>query len=401
VKADFGEKITINKLTVASPTALVASITVDADAATGVRDIKVTDATTELVYQGAFHVESPLKITLTGEPAQGSIFFMHARGLDFETPFDTTQGGTLLSPTYPNISLPTSPGVGASVLGVSEYAVDYQMFVDVDAAAIPVNADVLSGPQTDQVEFPFPGAYAVAARAATPLVTGKPTKISLNQPGDSVLLSYAPSDAKLRIIDVGSSTTDLNATPAGYFLPKSGKFADQFAISSGTTFASSAVATYYAIYSDYYAHGGYDLDVMVTETSAQGGAEKEPNNSRTLAMSNGAVAAPWVTKAATLMDEADEDWYAVTIAPADVGKAIRVQTSGLDPFTDTVVDIFELQGNTLVSLGPKGNPSDDNSYLDELTSVAVPSTGTYFVKVSASTYFDPAHNAYDVIIRLQ
>ena len=95
------------------------------------------------------------------------------------------------------------------------------------------------------------------------------------------------------------------------------------------------------------------------------------------------------------------DWFAVTVDAAHVGKSIHVQTSGLDPFTDTVVDIFEQQGNMLLPLGPKGNPSDDVGYLDELTSLVTASAGTYFVKVSASPYFDPAHAAYDVIIRLE
>lgn len=401
VKADFGEKITVNKLTVASPTALVANITVSADAATGPRDVKVADDESELVYKGAFHVESPLKIAITGAPAQGSIFLVHARGLDFATPFDLTQAGSLFNPTFPNVSLATSPGIGASVSNVTEYAVDYQVFVDVDAAATSVKADILSGPKEDLVEFPFPAAYAIAPRAATPIGTGATTKISLNEPGGSALLSYAPSDAKLKIIDVMSSTADIKATPAGYFLPKSGRFADKFAIAPGATFASSAAATYYIVYADYYAYSGYDLDVTVAETNAQGGAELEPNDSKNLAMTNGAVAPPWVTEAATLMDGSDEDWYAITVAAADVGKSIRVQTSGLDPLTDTVVDIFEVQGNTLIPIGPKGNPSDDNGFLDELTSGATASAGTYFVKVSASSYFDPAHSAYDVIIRLE
>lgn len=138
-----------------------------------------------------------------------------------------------------------------------------------------------------------------------------------------------------------------------------------------------------------------------TALVAQGGAEIEPNDSKNLALSNGALTPPWVTRAATLKDASDEDWYAVNVDAAHVGKAIRAQTSGLDPRTDTVVDIFELSGNMLIPLGPMGSPSEDSGYLDELTSVATPTVGTYFVKVSASPYFDPAHTGYDVIIRLE
>ncbi len=400
VKADFGEKILVNKLTVASPTALVANITVAPDAATGPRDIKVADAASELVYKGAFAVASPLKVEVTGTSAQGSIFLVRARGLDFATPFDLTQAGSIFSPTYPNITLVPSPGSEAAVAKVAAYTVDYQVFVDVNAATSPIKADILSGPNEDLVEFPAPAAYTIAPRPATPITPGT-TKISLNFPGDSVLLSFVPSSASLRIIDVSSNTSDVNATPAGYFLPSSGKFADKFALATGATFASSAASTYYAVYADYYGYGGYDLNVKVTETSAQGGVEKEPNDSTNLATTNGAAALPWVTQSAKLKDSADEDWYAVTIAAADVGQAIQVQTSGLDPLTDTVVDIFEVQGNTLVPLGPKGNPSDDNGFLDALMSLPTTVAGAHFVKISASPYFDPSHTAYDVIIRLE
>ncbi len=107
--------------------------------------------------------------------------------------------------------------------------------------------------------------------------------------------------------------------------------------------------------------------MTATETAAQGGAEVEPNDSKNLAMNNGVVTPPWVTQSATLADDSNKDWFAVNVDAASVGKSIHVQTSGLDPFTDTVVDIFEQQGNTLVPLGPKGNPSEDVGYLDELT----------------------------------
>jgi hypothetical protein len=401
VKVSFGEKITLDKLTVASPTALVARVTVAADAVTGPRDIVVSDEESELVYKGAFHVEAPLAVSVTGAPAQGSIFFVRARGLDFSTPFDTTQVGSVFSPTYPNVALVAAPGNGAVLGGVSEYAVDYRVFVDVNAPATAVAVGVLSGTKDEPIAFPCPGAYAVAARAATPLSPGKPTKIALNHPGESALLSYATTDDELKIIDIVSSTTDVSATPAGHFLPQSGRFVDRFAVGSAATFTSNSASTFYAIYADSSAYGGYDLDVLVSETLAQGGVEKEPNDSKNLAMLNGAVVAPWVTQSATLADDSDQDWYALNLDAADVGKSIRAQTSGCDPLTDTVVDIFALQGSSLVPLGPKGAPSDDTGYLDELTSVPVATAGTYFVKVSASSYFDPGHTAYDVIIRLQ
>ncbi len=291
VKVSFGEKITLDKLTVASPTALVARVTVAPDAATGPRDIVVSDAENELVYKGAFHVEAPISVAVTGAPAQGSIFFVHARGLDFETPFDTTQAGSVFSPTYPNVALVAALGNGAVIAGVSEYAVDYKVFVDVNAAATSVAAGILSGPKDDAIAFPCPAAYAVAARAPIPLATGKATKIALNHPGERAPLLCAErrfaEDHRHRL------QHHRRERDAGRLLPPAERQVRRpLRRGLGATFASSAASTFYAIYADYYAYGGYDLDVMVSETSAQGGAEKEPNDSKNLAMSNGAVIAP-------------------------------------------------------------------------------------------------------------
>ena len=53
---------------------------------------------------------------------------------------------------------------------------------------------------------------------------------------------------------------------------------------------------------------------------------------------------------------------------------------------------------TIVENLPNGSVIRRNG---KLTSVPTAAAGTYFVKVSASAYFDPSHTAYDVIIRLQ
>ncbi len=69
---DFGATdIVVNKTTVASPTALVLSISTSKSATIGPRDVKVTDGTNTETYKGAFQVLSPLAMTFQGTLAQG------------------------------------------------------------------------------------------------------------------------------------------------------------------------------------------------------------------------------------------------------------------------------------------------------------------------------------------
>jgi hypothetical protein len=157
----------------------------------------------------------------------------------------------------------------------------------------------------------------------------------------------------------------------------------------------SSTDTIYAIAIDTSGYAGYAIDLRVQETATQGGAEKEPNNAQADAETNGAVSLPYVVQGAKLQNNGDEDWYAVTITAADMGKSLWAMTTGLDRLTDTVVEILDDQGNTV------GGPSDDSAFLDEITSDPLTKPGTYFVKVSASPYYDPGHTGYDLILRLQ
>lgn len=402
--ADFGPKIKVNSITAASATALVANISVEAGATLGPRDVKVSIDGADLVYKGAFEVRSPLKLSIDGTPAQGSVYYVRARGLDFTTPFDTTSTGDgFFTPlVYSNISVSQAPGVYGDVSSVADYTADFRFVTDVDTTPGPQDFSIQSGPAKDFIDFPSPAAYSVAARAPTVIVPGTSAPFQVDTPAQSSLFTYAPADVSTRIVDVTLTATDADAFPAAYFLPKSGKFNDLFAAGSAKTFATTSSDPVYLIALDGSpSYSGYTGKIAIAETPATSSGEKEPNDSKNLAMGNGAVAPPFVAIAAGLSDESDVDWFAVTVGAADVGKSIHAQTTGLDPLTDTVVDIFETQGNSLVSIGPDGNPSDDSGYLDELTSTPTSAPGTYFVKVTASTYLDVAHESYDLVIRLE
>ncbi|APR78497.1 Hypothetical protein A7982_03844 [Minicystis rosea] len=394
---DFGPDITVDDLVVASPSALVATITVAPKAALGRRDVTVREGSVTTSFTGAFAVEAPVKITTRGSLAQGSVVTVHARGLDFETPFDTTSTGDgFFTPLeFTNVSVDSPAGAAASVDNVADYVVDYTLLVDVDAPAASVDVNLTSGPEGDTLAYPYPGAFAIKARAPKAVTPSAAATEMLASPGDSALFAYTPSSATLNIVDLTATGTHPDATPGAYFLPKSGKFADAFAAGESTTQVIASTDVIYAVAIDQGGLDGYSIGLEVKETPAQGGAEKEPNDSQAAAETNGAVALPYAIQGASFSSGTDADWIAVTVTAADVGKQIYVQTTGLDRLTDTVIEIFDDQGNSLVG------PSDDQGYLDVLSSEAISKAGTYFVKVFASDYFDAKHGKYDCVIRLQ
>jgi hypothetical protein len=293
--ADFGPKIKVNSITAASATALVANISVEAGATLGPRDVKVSIDGADLVYKGAFEVKSPLKLGIEGTTAQGSVYYVHARGLDFTTPFDTTSTGDgFFTPlVYSNISVSQAPGVYGDVSSVADYTADFRFVTDVDTTPGPQDFSIQSGPAKDFVDFPSPAAYSVAARKPTVIVPGTNAPFQVDTPAQSSLFTYAPADVSTRIVDVTLTATDADAFPAAYFLPKSGKFNDLFAAGSAKTFATTSSDPVYLIALDGSpSYSGYTGKISIAETKATSSGEKEPNDSKNLAIGNGPVVPP-------------------------------------------------------------------------------------------------------------
>ena len=147
-QGQFGAGVSVDSLQVASPTAIVADISVQFDASPGPRDVSVTDGSDTLVYKGAFTVAPPTQLVPQGNVAQGAILLARVQDLDFTRPFDaTTQGDGLFTPiTYPNIELSTDPGVVTQFSSAQAYSLAAVVLVDLDHPAGPAKLDVLSGP---------------------------------------------------------------------------------------------------------------------------------------------------------------------------------------------------------------------------------------------------------------
>jgi hypothetical protein len=394
---DFGAAIKVDSITVASPTALVASLTIDKAATPGARDVTITDGSTKEVYKGAFKLDLPAVISTQGSVAQGSILAIHVTGKDLSTPFDTTSTGDgLFTPiTFTNLSVTAPAGVNASVDAATIYGVDMTALVDVTAPTTAQALEVTSGPMGDPKDdvFPMPGVLTLAARTPAALTSGTAATGTIAKPLDSMLYSFTPG-ASLSIVDFAASSTVMNATPKVVILPKSGKFADLVTFAAKPTIVTASADPYYAIYWDNSGTTGA-FSVLAKSVAATGAAPMEPND--TFAQAQTAATLPFVLRSAALTSATDIDYVKYTALAADVGKSFHVQTIAGDPKTDTIVDVFAT--DTTTSLG---GPSADTGYHEDFVSSPITAAGVYYVKFAASPQgYSTSHTSYVGIVRLQ
>ncbi|MGC4119440.1 MAG: hypothetical protein QM765_33705 [Myxococcales bacterium] len=388
---DFGAGIGVKDVIVASPTSLIARVEVDDDAALGARDVVVTDGSATETYRGGFEVISPLAITTVGTLAQGSVIAVRARMLDLTTPFDMTKtgDGTFAPIAYPNIQVAAPAGTQVSLSAVGLYEVSFDLVVDSFTPAGDLDLSVTSGPSGATVTSLAPKAIPLAARQPVAATHAQPGEALLAGAGDSALFSYQLATAQLTLVDLSVTGT---ASTIGFFLPSSGKFADLFARGPGATAVLDTTDPVYVVARDTGGAPGNKVGLYVVETTVTGGAEVEPNDVATSGM---LVTPPFAVRGATLSAQGDADWYKVTVTGADLGKTLDVQTVGLDLKTDTVVAIFDTDGST------KLTESEDRDFLDSAQSDPLQNAGVYYVRITASPYFDSAHKTYDLAVRLR
>lgn len=397
---NFGIGVVINKMTVASATALVVNITIADNATTGPRDVVVTDESgAKQTYKGAFKVESPIDVTFQGIVAQGSAIVLKVQNRDVEHVFDTTStgGGFFGPPTFTNIQIPAPAGVTVQVSDVQPFSLSATVLIDVNAAPGPGDLDVASGPAGDPsvVHFPAPASLNIAARTATAVSAGSPTTGMVVKAFDSALYTFTPT-AGTNILDFAATSMAMGAMPGIALLPKSGKFADLIGFNAATTLINQNADPYYLLYWDSSGTAGYSYTVTATSASPTVGTDTEPNNDKMHAQ---VAKLPFVVMGGVLESATDEDWYQFTAVMADVSMKVQVITLPGDRKTDTIVDVF--QSDAMTSLG---GPSPDTTYHENYVfPTAIAMAGTYYVKIYASPppNFDPAKGTkYNAIIRL-
>ncbi|MDI1446108.1 hypothetical protein [Polyangium sp. 6x1] len=372
---DFGPGVTVVKKTNASPTAIVATIEIDPSAAIGARDVNVTEGSTTVTYKGAFTLDTPLDVSVTGTAAQGSILLASAKMKDLSTPFDlTTTGDGLFEPiAFTNLAMSGSPGISGSVEDAQLYGADLLILTDVNTAAGPAEVTIASGPPGEEISSPAPAAMLVEARTPTALTADMSVSGAVDQPFASLLFQYTPSGPG-KIVSIEAVADSVDAVPNFAVLPASGKFSELIAFDTAPTVEVGAEPIYF-VYWDNTGTSGYSIDVTVKEIVP---AEIEPNNA--CAEAQQVASLPATLDAFKMADKDDQDWLVVDIAEGDVGKVLHVVTSPGEAQTDTVIEVVGSDCTT--SLGV----SEDSNYHEDFTSDPITAPGKYFIKVTNSTY---------------
>ncbi|MDC0749062.1 hypothetical protein [Polyangium mundeleinium] len=372
---DFGPGVTVVDKKIASPTAIVATIEIDASAAIGPRDVNVSEGESKVTYAGAFSLDAPLEVSFLGTQAQGSILIASAKQRDLSTPFDlTTTGDGFFEPlVYTNLAVSSAGGVFGDVADAQLYAAELTVFTDVTAAAGPADVTIASGLPGEEILSPAPGSLQIAARQPTALTPGMNLNGTIDQPFATVLYQYTPTGPG-KIIAVEALADSPDASPGFAVLPASGKFTDLITFEEAPTVEVGADPIYF-IYWDNTGTSGYGFDLSITEIVP---AEVEPNN--TCGEAQAVASLPASLDAFKMADKDDQDWLVIDAVEADVGKVIHVVTSAGEAQTDTVVEVVGSDCTT--SLGV----SEDSNYHEDFTSDPIPAPGKYYIKVTNSTY---------------
>lgn len=389
-KVSFGPNISVLNQTVASTSAIVATIEVGPEAEIGPRDVTVTDADGTWTYKGAFKLESPLDLTLSGTVAQGSIVITKAKQLDLSTPFDSTSTGDgFFEPlVFTNLSVVGTDGINATVDNVELFSTDLVLLLDVNAPAGKGDLTIQSGPLGDTIPSPAPGAIDVAARMPEAVPENGSIKGNVDAPFASLLYSFTPSGPGVYSITATAASGDANPNLA--LLPKSGKFLELVEFSGAPTILATNNDPFYLVYWDNSGSSNYLATVKATKVMT---ADVDPNDTCAAAQPAGAL--PATIKNLFMSSDKDVDWISFDVTAADIGKVVHVITSAGDAQTDTVVEV--LQSNCTGSLG---GPSEDTAYHEDMKSTPILAAGKHFVKVSNSMY-GYTGKLYDLSIALE
>lgn len=381
---DFGDTaIKVDKIDVASPTALIVSITAGAGAKAGSHTVKVGDQT----YVG-FQVESPIAVTVTGNVAQGSLVLVNVKNKDVENPFDTSSTGDgLFSPKQfvgvdAAVLEGTTPSarVNFSVGDVQSYGATFTAAIDVDAKVAKSDFVIASGAGADVTPFIAPASFDVKASVAKPF-TGAASTNPIGTAFNSTLFETTPAVDTLNTLTIAAASgAPAGAAPSAFLLPAPGHFAG--AIQGSTTkpavFVQEGTGKYFLVVEDLGGKASYNFTITNNAvTAAQSLAEVEANN--TSATAQNATTFPFLLKGAKLASDVDEDWIKVT-APG--GKKLHARTLAGDAQSDPVLEFRAADATTVIA-------SADKDYQEDLVSPTNLAAGTYYIRVTASTESAP------------
>jgi len=392
-RVDLGAGVVITNLSAPGPNLLAVDFGVDPTATPGPRDLTIVDADGgATVSRGALELDPPIALTFDGTLAEGSIVVAHLTVLDTTIPLDTTATTDPFGvPTFTHLTPLLTTGLSATVFAATAFTADVQLFIDATTSGAD-GFDLVSGPpgNTSNAHFPLPGGVNVAARAGIPLAAGAVVHGSVDTKYATGLFVYTPSSPALSIVDFTATAAASGGDPAVLLLPATGRWGDLLTGGSAATWLTSSSDPMYAVYFDQTGvTGDYAVSLTVTAPAASAAATA---SDATMAGAVVAAGLPFVLTGAQLNSTSSEDWIQLTTGPGDNGKHLQVQSAG-DPLTFLDVTIYDDQGD---SIGGNENGGPVHALTGPLLA-----SRTYYVAFSAGAGFDPAHGAYEGILRLQ
>lgn len=390
-KVNFGDGVTVDSVTVSSPTALFANITIADTAPLGTRDVVVTGGD-NVTLKDAFQIESPITITFRGNAAQGSVGVLDIVNHDFDTPFDTSSTGDgFFSPlVYTGMSAQAGNGVRISFDSVTPYGASATVLMDIDAATGPLS--IVSGPAGGTTPFPLGEDFQIAPRTAMALTAGMNLSAMAVKPYDSFLYEFTAGTGPA-LAHFQTSSTNADASPRLAIMPASGHFDDLLGASDDFRQLAMTGEKFYVVLFDF---SGELASYQTRAGSAMLNIVGDTEPANNLAATGTTCALPCMVKNANLASDTDQDWFKFTTGANDGGKKVHVTTLPGDPQTDTVVQVYAANGTTTV-----GAESSDNDYHEDHTSTALSASTGYNVKIFASPMFVATHTQYDALIYLE
>ncbi|MGH7283498.1 MAG: hypothetical protein ACRELY_18385 [Polyangiaceae bacterium] len=411
---DMGAGVTVSNIQVLSSTTLYAHLKVDAAAATGARDVKVTEGSDSLTSTKGFTVATPMSVTVTPSPAQqGGLILVDATNLDQAHAFDTSG----------NFSLQLSEGFlfQAFASTTATEATGAVAFLAPNAGAtsdaVGVNFDSLGDPVETYAGDSFP----ISSRTQATVTVGTPlTGENIAAIGASNVYKMSTSTASIMEVTVTPTGANLQLAPVVAIYNGAGKRDDFMQLFGSATpgntgtyaFPTTAnAATNVLSVFDAATGGGAaaDYGFTISAVARTGTAFAEPGTAHgtyTDAATNAVV--PALPAAGTnngdivtgTLAAGDNDWYAVALADNDVLEITMVadfagvldiadtsgNSIGIDPFFGTDFRCITGPG----SRGPTTVISGPDAF-DPFTA------GTYYIHISGATASD--HGSYNVSLR--
>ncbi len=389
----FGTGVTVNSLSVASPTDLFADITISTQATVGLGDVVVTDGAATFTLSKAFQISAPGATAFLGVQAQGGITQFTITTADVANPFDATTGQDEFGDTiFPNILVQGPTGVTFQVESVTDFSIGGIALIDLDAATAAGDLTVMSGPAGGTVVVSDVGPMTVTARTATTLAAATAMTANVVNPLDSQLYTFTPTvtpTATAPVVEgVAAFTTNTGAAPALAVLPASGHFADLISFGPPGDVLNTGTAPgaqQFYIYWDNSGTSGYSYsiegnDTALTHTATLGATNDTPATAA-------AMTIPGLAGSGDVSVPTDgTQWIKVTVPANGVGKFLHVITIG-DPAVDGGTDASDIEVDVFATLADANAGTPLFTCITggnvDCESPALTTTGNYFVEVQA------------------